>query len=115
MAVKMSGADFKAFVADDTIWPDSILGWLEDEEVTVNGKINDEDEAWDKCEPGDLIVIIAGSIRFLDRNKDDIELTTLAKRWLKKNNTVTLLVEVTRDNEDGLRSRIKLEGGKVLN
>lgn len=40
--------------------------------------------------------------------------TTLFKKWLKKQNTVTLAIQVSRDKEEEVRQKLKEWGLKVL-
>jgi hypothetical protein len=102
MAVKMTGAQYKAFLASN--WgPDAM--W-EETEIFRNGERVPEEEDSDPSlyADGDIITIAAGTIiPDQDAPAEDIvflDAVKFARKWLKAQNTVTLMVDVPREHAD---------------
>ncbi len=60
MAMKTTGAEFKAFCSDDKWWPEGT--WHEDEEVTVNGEYPPEDFDLSSVEDCAQLVLSGGRV-----------------------------------------------------
>lgn len=99
MPVKMTGAQYKAFLAAE--WgPDA---YWEEAEIAVNGEptpddINEEEFIKD----GDTVTITGGAI-CQDQVKHPhnwINAEPFARKWLKAQKTVTLMVDVPRELAD---------------
>ncbi len=95
--VKMTGAQFNAFV-NDPIWPEE--AYWDDTLFRLNGEEVDD---FDKIEPSDEIVILEGYV-FLGGNNDTIMATTFARRWLKAQTHVVVMVTVPREQKDDLKN-----------
>lgn len=108
MPVKMTGAQFKAWLNSD--WgPDAM--W-EEEDYTVNGAEVLEDESYDTDKIADTdVVVLKSGIIFTDQNDirhcPTISAVTHAKGWLKAQSTVTLMVDVPREHADWFATTIK--------
>ena len=106
MPVKMTGAQYKAFLAAD--WgPDAM--W-EEEAVTVDG------DDFDTCDgdvgaiPDASLVVLTGGVIIPDqmaRQTQEIDAERFARKWLKAQTTVTLMVDVPREHADWFASSIK--------
>jgi hypothetical protein len=105
MAVRMTGAQFKAFWGAE--WGPNAM--IEEEAVTVDG------EEFDTCDgiveeiPDASRVIMTGGIIIPDQmahRQAEINAENFARKWLKAQTTVTLLVEVPREHADDFAERI---------
>lgn len=105
MPVKMTGAQFKAFWAAE--WGPNAM--IEEEAVTVDG------EEFDTID-GDVAAIsdasrvtLAGGIIIPDQmahRQAEINAENFARKWLKAQTTVTLMVEVPREHANDFAERI---------
>ena len=108
MTVKMTGAQFKAFLAAE--WgPDA---YWEETEITVNGEPmpDDCDDAFVK--DADTITITGGVI-YQDQVHNPqscINAEPFARKWLKAQSTVTLMVEVPREHADWFAKSFQATG-----
>lgn len=105
-SVKMSGATFKVFYSDPSVWGES--GFHEDEIILINGspRVEDDQVAYQDVSDTDEIEIKHGYIYEspLQRNGDPIELSRAASKWLKSRTEVKLLVSCPADKENELRA-----------
>ena len=102
MPVKMTGAQFKAWLA--TEWGPNAM-W-EETEVLRNGELVEQDVDSD---PGiyadtDTVTLVAGTI-IPDQNAtpsamEYLDALKVARKWLKSQTTVTLMVDVPREHAD---------------
>lgn len=99
MPVKMTGAQYKAFLAAD--WgPDA---YWEEAEISVNGQEAPEDGVDEaSIKDTDVITITGGAIcqDQVKRPHDWINAEPFARKWLKAQSTVTLMVDVPREHAD---------------
>jgi len=131
MPVKTTGAEFKRFFDDDLVWKlDGYHTWVEDEEVTVNGRWNnDAIEALDQLDDVDVVTLSGGIVFRTPTGKLDVSheedhnvwdndnapsMETVFRRWKKKQNTAIFAVECKLDIVDSLKAAVKSAGGKVL-
>lgn len=111
MSVKTTGSLFKKFYADATVW---LEGYYHDDTViTVDGKL---DEGYvDLSEVKDAAVIVVSSGWIIDGDGAAVvDFGTALKRWLKKQDTVSLIVECDASQVEAVKAAIKAAGGKVL-
>ncbi|WCS27196.1 hypothetical protein LOK46_10385 [Methylobacterium sp. NMS14P] len=109
MPVKMTGAQFKAFLA--TEWgPDA---YWEDTEILKNGEEVDEGRDSDPTyyADTDTVTILGGTI-IPDQSQppsliEYVDAVKFARKWLKAQSTVTLVVEVPREHAEWFASGIK--------
>ena len=108
MAMKLSGAEFNAFLNDKTIWPNED-DWLEDELISIDG--GESDGLPGQISDSAVVVVYGGTIRRHD--KDDDALLTMIRKWRGLQTTTFLIVRVNKNKEEALRAAIKAAGGKI--
>lgn len=114
--MKMSGADFRTFMAskDPAWWPEGL--YIEDELLRVNG-VESELDSTDKYKDDDLIEIIGGALAWdslqNDRDKPPGSLASLARRWLKAQNETRVVIVVPNDRIGELDALLKPLGAKI--
>lgn len=109
MPVKMTGAQYKAFLA--TEWgPDA---YWEDTEILKNGEAVEGDRDSDPTlyADADTVTILGGTIipdqSLPPSQHEHIDAVKFARKWLKAQSTVTLVVEVPRQHAEWFASSIK--------
>lgn len=113
MAVKMSGAEWRAFYTDKTFWTDISH---EDEVITINGK-SDDSETYLDVEDTDVVRVEGGTVyEYVDDFSQEpiCSLETYIKRWRKAQKQITLAITIDKASEKALREIVKTLGGKVL-
>lgn len=114
MATKTTGAEFKRFYNDGAFWPKYDGNtWHEDEILTVNGVVQEEGVDTDAL-PDEAEVKIEGGIVFgpeWDGNEPSFE--AYFKRWRKKQNTASFLVECDLSQLEAVKAAVKTAGGRV--
>lgn len=113
MAIKTTGAEFKRFYNDDVYWPPADGIWHEDEILTVNGVVQEDGVDTDAI-PDEAEVKIEGGIVFgrdWDGNEPSFE--AYFKRWRKKQNTASFLVECDLSILEAVKAAVKAAGGRV--
>ena len=110
--IKTTGAEFKAFYADKTAWPED--AWHEGETITVDGAV-DDDYDFDIEQIADAAkVTLEGGIVFKDdQATDGPSFESHFRAWRKRQNTVTLAVTVDKAKESQLRELLKEFGAKI--
>lgn len=99
MSKSILGASLIAFYADDSVWPED--SYQEDTLFLLNGK---EVTELPNLSPGDEVKILDGYFYSDDPDVDPVPLKTHYQRWLKKQNTVRLVVECDKSQEAALRA-----------
>lgn len=111
MTVKCSGAEYKRFYNDDAYWKNGASH--EETEVLADGvdvTYNDVDKIAD-----DAVVEICGGFVFDEiEGKDLGSFESFFKKWRKKQNTATLIVECDLTKVDAMKAAVKAAGGKVV-
>ena len=113
--MKMSGADFRAFLNcnDPDIWPEGL--YIEEELLRVNGI---EDEIAAEYKDSDVVEIIGGALAWDDLKKDreslPSSLKALAKKWQKLQSESRVIVTVPNDKIEQLEAFAKTIGAKVV-
>jgi hypothetical protein len=112
MMIKTTGAEWKAFHADNAYWAEFCV---EDEVVTVNGATVDEYSFdTDSLAPGDKVTVDGGWVADQATGSDkQYSLETFFRRWRKQQTTAYLSVEVSKEKVDAVRAAIIASGGKV--
>jgi hypothetical protein len=109
----MSGADFRAFLdcKHHDIWPDGL--YIEEELLRVNGV---ETELPEKTDDTDIIEILGGATAWenVRDERPTPALVSLARRWIKMQNELRVLVSVPKDKVDDLRKALKSFGATVV-
>ena len=113
MAVKMTGAEYKSFMAED--WHDGY--YMDDYAVSINGEVFDAIEsglesAEEAMQSTDKVAIVEGAVF----DKDGAYVSSLEayfKAWRKARTTTTIVVECQKDKFDAIRDAIITAGGKI--
>lgn len=112
MMAKTTGAQLRAFFADPAAWPgEPGESYYDDSVFIVNGEEVDEDFNPETVAL-DAIVSFDGMFCTLDGSGDK-PLETHFRQWLKKQNTVYILVKCDKRKEAMVRSAIKDAGGVI--
>jgi len=110
--IKTTGAEWKAFNADNTYWGEF---YMEDEVITVNGEPVDE-YSFDveSLNDADKVTVDGGWVADQAAGSDkEYNLNTFFNRWRKQQTTEFLSVEVQKEKADAVRAAIVAAGGKV--
>ena len=114
--IKTDGATFKRYLADESpeAWPKDT--YYDEDDILVDGEnANEQDLDLAKIADTAVVKINYGTVLMGGDSDRMIPMSTHFKRWLKKQTTTTLLVEVAIINADSMRATIKAAGGKVVN
>ena len=112
MSVKCTGAEYKRFMNSD--WGDGVF--MDDYVISINGTVYEQlegglDDAEEKIQPSDKIVIIEGGVFVGNRHVRSLE--AHFKQWRKRHSTAFLAVECPIDKLDAVKAAIVSAGGKV--
>lgn len=112
MAVKMTGAEYKSFMASD--WGADC--YMDDYVISVNGTKYEQldgglEDAEDNMKPSDKVVIHEGGIYRESAYIRSLE--SHFKLWRKAQTTSFLSVECPDDRLDAVKAAIVAAGGKV--
>ena len=114
METKTTGAEYKAYIADDDPkwWPDG--SYIDDDLILVDGQPMD-DAGFDATTLHDnaAVVIECGTYYSNGIDGDPKSLEAHFKRWRKAQTTVRIAVEVHRDKLESLKLAIKAAGRVV--
>ena len=110
MTVKTTGAEFKRFYNDNSWWTQDM--WHEDEEMTVNGFPRDDDIDL-LAIPDDAIITVSGGVVLGLPNDEQPTLETHFRRWKKKQDRVSIVIECDKDDVDAVKSAVRAAGGKT--
>lgn len=113
MAVKLTGAEYKAFMDSD--WGDC---FMDDYVIAINGVDFEQmggglEDAEDAMQPSDKVVIKGGDIFTTNESSYVRSLEAHFKLWRKKQTTAILSVECPNDKLDAVKAAIVAAGGKV--
>lgn len=116
MAIKMTGASFKAWYNDD--WGKDGNGddpYIEEELIIVDGIEYRDSVELSKVSDDSQVTLDGGVITFgFGSDHESVKAESHYRKWLKAQNTITLLVEVSRDSEPEPRAAIKaIKGAKI--
>lgn len=109
MTIRTTGAEWKRFYADETVW---LPGYChEDETVEVNG-LESGDLDLSTVADDDELSIVCGCVY----DGDGEYLTSLEKmfrKWCKAQTMTTFLVECRKEDAERVLAAVKAAGGKV--
>lgn len=127
MPVKLSGADFRRFWADDSVWnPKSDVRNIVEEEtitfLTKNGTFThlvspDDYQAETLKDVADLVMVSGGFVyNELNPNghEDAQSLEAVIRRWLKRQTRRIVSVEIQTERLNDLKLAVKQLGGKIV-
>jgi hypothetical protein len=109
MTVKTTGAEFKKFYADTTIWQKGM--WHEDEEVSVDRgpTIDGYDSFADTA-----IVLVNGGVVHNADDEDIGSFESLFRKWRKGQTETILVVTCPIAKRDDVVAAVKAAGGKTI-
>lgn len=113
MGLKMSGADFKAFIAckDEKFWPPGL--YIEEETLRIDG-VESELPAPDTYADSAVVEIIGGSLAWEEsRERPTATLVALARRWLKAQRVTRIVISVPLENVPRLGEVLKSIGAEI--
>lgn len=109
MAVKTIGAEFKAFYADESLWPKD--SWHDDASLSVDGVEQPDGIDVDNLSDTAVVTIEGGFVKGIDDDEPSLE--TFFKRWRKQQNTTIFTVSCDKSIVDAVKAAIRAAGGKV--
>jgi hypothetical protein len=115
MPVKTTGAEFKRFYDDKTIWVGDMFH--EGEVITINGVEQDEYNHPDYATlaDGDQIIIAYGVVYEDSTAEKEIgSFEGLFRKWRRQQTTEVFMVEAPKEKVDAVRAAVKAAGGKAL-
>ena len=107
---KMTGAMAKRYWADLEYWQDN---FIEDDRISVNGEYLQEFDPTG-IQDTDIVRILEGYVRDGVSGKDLGTLASHARKWLKKQSSVQILVQVPLTKLEALKRAIRASGGTVV-
>ena len=111
MTTKTTGAEWSAFYADKSAWPDG--AWHEDQIVTVEGvEVDNLDFDESKLSPIAKVTVSGGVVFLNEESTNGPTLEAYFKSWRKKQTTVFMTVEVSRADAEKVQAAITTAGGK---
>ena len=110
--ITMSGADYREFYHDRSVWGERDEGWLDEDDICVNGVIADFAPTPENCPDSAIVTFSYGAMVDGPHNGED--LTDVARKWLLNRTYITLTVCVKKDDIENLKAAIKAAGGRVL-
>lgn len=112
MALKTTGKELKAFLADDAIWPDQSDDNVFHEEVTLMvGGVERDSDYLVKITDDEAVTVTSGYVTSVGKTQVDCTFEAYLKKWRKQQNTVFLSVSVPKDKLDAVKAAIKAAGG----
>jgi hypothetical protein len=113
MGIKMSGADFKRFWAEDS-WCFDGQGYVAGDGYAVDGVQTDSFKHEDLHDSA-VVEILTGAVYPFDKEEENKDLVAVARAWLRKQETRKVVVEVPTDQMIGFKADIVYRfGAKVL-
>ncbi|MFW6855414.1 hypothetical protein ACODYM_29405 [Burkholderia gladioli] len=111
MPVNTTGAEFKRFYNDPTIWKKDV--WHDDVILMVDGVQLDEGSELDQMLDAAIVKIESGVVYLNGDASDDVPLDALFRRWRRTQTHRVMQVEVPTARYDELRAAFTALGGKV--
>ena len=112
MAVKTTGAEWKRFYSDETIWPPG--AYHEDDEIVVDGTLWNFGDDLMEVSDSAILSISGGTIYLGEHDAFGQSTEACFRRWRKKQNMVFILCESPKDRAAEVEAGIISAGGRVL-
>lgn len=114
MSVKTTGGEFKRFYTDPSVWKNDGY-YNEDLQLTSNGVDVSEDIANNDVSilPDNAKIVLLGGYLNSPEKDEPEDLCTVFRRWQKKNNTNSIVLEFAKADREKLLDVIKNSGIKV--
>ena len=110
MAIRMIGAEFRKYYADEAFWPEGYFH--DDAAITINGR-QDDDGDLTAVQDTDDIEISGGSVYAFDFSTRVSSMERHIQDWRKLQTTRTLLVEAPVDQLESVMTAIRDAGGTI--
>lgn len=112
MALKTNGKELKAFLADNSVWPDSADDNIFYEELTLKVDGVEHDSCYlEKMADDDAVTITSGYVTSVGLSQVDCTFQDYLKKWRKQQNTVFMSISVPKDKVEAIKEAIKAAGG----
>ena len=112
MALKMSGAECKAFCNDEKALPKGV--YIEEDVYKLNGVLVDGDALdVDGLADNGEVEVVSGFIAREEDGECVSSLSAAIRKWQKTQKLVILVVEAPIEKAAGIKAAIKAAGGKV--
>lgn len=102
MAIKITGDEFHRFYFDEKYWEEK---YHEEESIYVDGELREE--RYEEITGSSPVVIKGGFVSDNATGKWICSLEKFFKDWQKKQSTVFLVIEVSKEREQEVRSTLK--------
>ena len=113
-----TGAEFKRFYNDPEFWPeDEGKTWHDDTAVEINGVEYGSDTSdidYNEIADNAKVKVLSGVVYGPKLGDDGVAFDTYFRRWQKKQNTVTLVVEVDKAKLEAVQAAVRAAGGKIV-
>ena len=109
MAVKMTGAEYKRFMTDETLWGED--GYFDDAFLSVDGKKEDEIDI--EILADTAAMQIEGGMVFDLPGGREMSLEGLFRKWKRLQDTDTFLVTCPKAQTETIKTLIKNNGGQA--
>lgn len=114
MAIKMTGAEWKKFYDDQTVWKGG--AYHDDSCILVNGVNVDDDEniEIDKVDDNAVVEIECGLFYESEKVRDPVDLLPVIRAWRKRQEFDIVSVQIPKDKKADLERLLADFGGKIL-
>lgn len=115
MALKMTGADWKAFMADARYWPEDGSRWVDEWLLRFRG-VEVEDLGEDQVEDADEIVVLSGWVRAPEEGcqiPGHYDFLEYARDFMKRRNTISAAVSIPLADVEAAVEAAKARGLKL--
>ena len=112
--VKVSGAEWKAFMNDEAYWGKDT--YFDDAEFTLNGEVKPDDLDFDTTQIAntDILEVVNGGIYSESKPEhNNKSLESMFRRWRKLQTHTSFVVTCKKDHVEAIKRSVKLLGGKV--
>lgn len=115
MSVKLRGADYKAFMHDESVWLHDY--WFEGCGYKIDGvEVEDDDFSEDDI-PDEAQVVVTGGCLYQggEVNSPFVDYERTLRAWLKARKVTTVVLEIANEHLDAYRATLgALPGVKIL-
>jgi hypothetical protein len=114
MDIKMTGAEWKRFYNDQTVWKNG--AYHDDSCILVNGVNVDDDETIeiDKVADDAVVEIECGLFYESEKVRDPVDLLPVIRAWQKSQTVIVVSVEIQKEKFAAFKKLVGKFGGKVL-
>ena len=119
MAIKLSGYEFRMFWSEENTWfPPEQNGAVDDEQVFINDEqealVVDELDYLQQIIDSDRVKVVGGYVTDY-RDNSQVDLEMVLRKWLKKQSTTFIGLNVPNDKVQAVRDALaKIDGVKIV-